>query len=67
MKTSGPVLCHIQYGDVTVVVEIPSQMGDAASVARRLRGDGVAAQKRGDLVVVNGLAEIPPALLSRYA
>lgn len=61
-----PVRCLVQYADVTVVIEIPPSMGDSASVARRLRSDGLAAVRRGAEVIVNGQADVPPHLVARH-
>lgn len=44
------------------VLEVPSIYGDAAGVAARMRGQGLAAQRKGDEVMVNA-NHIPERLL----
>lgn len=48
---------RIQGPGWEVVTEVASVYGDAAGVARRLRAEGLAAQKRGAEVLVNANAE----------
>lgn len=51
------VIVHIQEVNWTTVIEVPGIFGDPAGVAARLRSEGLAAKKVGDIVIVNANAE----------
>ena len=47
-------IVRIQYVTSEVVVEVKDVFGDAGQIARRLRLDGLAVQRKGREVLVNG-------------